>query len=161
MYTEKKDFRVITLDKDIILAGKNLQNSGLPITFDSLGKMWDIYSHEDINNTPCCVNKDISYGVCENKIPDYVVCVEVSENKENREGFKCITIPAGQYVKVEFNGENHDDLVCNKLMTRQTEAKKWAKENKIKLNGKFTIEVYPKDTVEQEYPEMHCLFPIL
>lgn len=161
MFKEKKNFQVITIEKEIIVTGKNLQDSGLPITFDSLGKMWNMYSTEDINNTSYCLNKDISYGVCLNKVPDYIVCVEVSEDKEDREGFKCITIPAGQYIKVEFNGENHDDLVNEKLMERQKEAKKWAKDNKIKIDGKFTVEVYPKETVEMVYPEMYCLFPIV
>ena len=90
MYTEKKDFKVITLDKDIILAGKNLQSSGLPINFDSLGKMWDIYSHEDINNTSCCVNKDISYGVCENKIPDYVVVLRYQKIKKTEKDLSAL-----------------------------------------------------------------------
>lgn len=161
MYIEKSNIGVVTIDEEIKIVGLNLQNSGLPINFDSLGIMWDRYTDDVKSKTLNRVNKDIEYGVCLNKVPDYIVGVEVSENQEPMDGFESYTIPAGSYIKVEFNGENHSDLVGAKLMTQLQDAKKWAKSEKIKLNGAFTVEVYPKETIEMEYPEMYCLFPIL
>ncbi len=161
MYNEKYNMEVITVEEDIIVYGLNLQSSGLPISFNSLGMMWDKYTEDMKDNTSNRADKKIEYGVCLNKVPDYIVGVEVTEIQEEDTGFKSFTIPAGKYVKVEFNGENHQDLVDAKLMARQKEAKKWAKNEKIKLNNVFTVEAYPKQTVELEHPEMYCLFPIL
>lgn len=44
-------------------------------------------------------------------------------------------------------------------MKMQKMVKKWAKDNKVKCNLMYTVEVYPKDTLEQEYPEMYVLIP--
>ncbi len=161
MYNEKCNIRVITVEEAIIVYGLNLQSSGLPINFNSLGMMWDKYTEDIKNSTPNRADKEIEYAVCLNKVPDYIVGVEITGIQEEKAGFKSFTIPAGKYVKVEFNGENHQDMVDTKLMARQKEAKKWAKNEKLKLNNEFTVEVYPKQTVELEYPEMYCLFPIL
>jgi predicted transcriptional regulator YdeE len=161
MYQEKCIIEVITIETEIIVYGLNLQSSGLPINFNSLGVMWDNYTEDIKNSTPNRGDKEIEYAVCLNKVPDYIVGVEITEIHEAEAGFKTFTIPTGKYVKVEFNGENHQDMVDTKLMARQKEAKKWAKNEKLKLNNEFTLEVYPKQTVELEYPEMFCLFPIL
>lgn len=161
MYNEKCNVMVITVEEAIIVYGLNLQSSGLPINFNSLGMMWDKYTEDMKNSTPNRADKEIEYAVCLNKVPDYIVGVEITGIQEEKTGFKSFTIPAGKYVKVEFNGENHQDMVDTKLMARQKEAKKWAKNAKLKLNNKFTVEVYPKQMVELEYPEMYCLFPIL
>ncbi|GKX67594.1 GyrI-like domain-containing protein [Inconstantimicrobium mannanitabidum] len=161
MYNEKCNIEVVTVDEDIIVYGLNLQSSGLSINFNSLGMMWGKYTEDMKNNTPNRADKEIEYAVCLNKVPDYIVGVEITEVQEEETGFKSFTISAGKYVKVEFNGENHQDLVGTKLMARQKEAKKWARNEKIKLSNEFTVEVYPKKTVELEYPEMYCLFPIL
>lgn len=160
MYKEKCNIELITIEKEIIVYGLNLQNSGLPITFDSLGLMWGKYTDELKNNTRNRVAKEIEYGICLNKVPDYIVGVEITELHKVDDGFKSFTIPAGKYIKVEFNGENYLDLVDTKLMEKQKEAKKWAKNEKIKLNNAFTVEVYPKKTVDLESPEMYCLLPI-
>ena len=161
MYKEKCSIEVIIIEKEIIVYGLNLQSSGLPISFDSLGLMWDKYTEDIKNNTPHRVDIETEYAVCLNKVPDYIVGVEINEIQESESGFLSFTIPTGKYVKVEFNGENHQDMVDTKLMERQKEAKKWAKNEKLKLNNEFTVEVYPKQSVDMEYPEMYCLFPIL
>lgn len=161
MYKEKCNIEVITIEKEIIVYGLNLQSSGLPINFDSLGVMWDKYTEDIKNNTPHRADIETEYAVCLNKVPDYIVGVEINEIQEAESGFMSFIIPTGKYVKVEFNGENHQDMVDTKLMARQKEAKKWAKNEKLKRNNEFTVEVYPKQTADMEYPEMYCLFPIL
>lgn len=161
MYNEKCNIEVITVEEDIIVYGLNLQSSGLPISFNSLGVMWDRYTEDMKNGTKNRADDEIEYAVCLNKVPDYIVGVKITEIQEAETGFMSFTIPAGKYVKVAFNGENHQDMVDTKLMKRQKEAKIWAKNEKVKLNTEFTVEVYPKQTVEPAYPEMYCLFPIL
>lgn len=123
--------------------------------------MWDRYTEDIKRSTPNLKDGNIEYGVCLNKVPDYIVGLEVTEINEEQAGYKSFTIPAGKYVKVLFNGENHEDLVDQKFMSNQKAAKKWAKSEKIKLNNEFTVEVYPKQMTEMEYPEMYCLFPIV
>lgn len=93
-------------------------------------------------------------------MPDYIVGIEVSRIEEAFSDYVSYIIPDGRYIKVSFNAENHDTLVGTKLMRMQKEAKKWAKSNKIKCNGDYTVEVYPIDTVKQEYPSMYILIPI-
>lgn len=161
MYNEKCNIEVITVGDEIIVYGLNLQSSGLPISFQSLGVMWDRYTEDMKKSTPNRVDNETEYAVCLNKVPDYIVGVEINKIQEAESGFMSFIIPTGKYVKVEFNGENHQDMVDTKLMARQKEAKEWAKNERLKLNKEFTVEVYPKQTVEMEHPEMYCLFPIL
>ncbi len=127
MFDERCNIEAITIEEDIIVYGLNLQSSRLPIQFDSLGVMWDKYTEDMKNNTRNRADKEIEYAICLNKEPDYIVGVEITELQKEEAGFKRFTIPVGYYVKVEFNGENHQDMVANKLMARQKEAKKWAK----------------------------------
>jgi predicted transcriptional regulator YdeE len=161
MFVEESKIEIISLSDAIMVVGLNLQKSGLPISFDSLGKMWGIYTEEIKRKTPNRVEKHTEYGICLNKVPDYIVGIEVSRISDVLQDYVSYTIPAGDYIKASFNAENHDTLVDKKLMKMQKEAKKWAKNNKIKFNGDYTVEVYPIDTMKQEYPWMYILIPIL
>lgn len=160
MYVDNSNIKVVQQTEDIQVVGLNLQGSGLPITFESLGKMWDLYTDERKEKTPNCSEKQVEYGICLNKVPDYIVGMEVTKAPENMQEYVHYRIPAGEYIKVTFNAENHDALVGDKLMKKQKEAEKWAKSNHIKRDRNFTVEVYPKETMKQEYPEMFLLIPI-
>lgn len=161
MFIEKSKIETISLSSEIIVVGLNLQKSGLPITFESLGKMWGLYTEEIIKKTPNGLDNPIQYGICLNKVPDYIVGIEASQTSEGLQDYASYTIPVGDYIKVSFNAENHNTLVDKKLMKMQKAAKKWARNNKIKCNADYTVEVYPKDTMKQEYPSMYILIPIL
>lgn len=161
MYIEKSEIEVIHVEREIFVIGINLQNSGLPITFESLGKMWEKYTEELKEKTPNRTKKQVKYGICLNKVPDYIVGLEVTEIAEPLTDYKSYTIRKGDYVKASFNAENHDILVDHKLMAMEKEAKKWAKTNKIKIDPMFTVEVYPKETIDQEYPEMYVMLPVI
>ena len=65
------------------------------------------------------------------------------------------------FAGTRWNGKDHEDLVSGRLMAMQKQAKKWVKENKVKCDNRYTVEVYPKDTMEQEYPEMYLLLPVV
>ena len=41
MFISKSITEVVVIEKDTMVVGLNLQSSGLPISFDSLGEMWD------------------------------------------------------------------------------------------------------------------------
>lgn len=161
MYQEKQNTEIISLDKDIKVVGLNLQNSGLPITFESLGKMWGIYSEEHKTKTKNVITPVVEYGICLNKVPDYLVGCEVSEYEDVKKEFFSFTIPAGNYIKDSYNADTYESLVSVKLLERQKAVKKWAKENKLKIDGNFVAEVYPDEMVNMEYPAMYCLYPIV
>lgn len=160
MYIEKEQIEIVHISKDIIVVGLNLQNSGLPITFDSLGKMWERYTIEIKNNTPNPTENQIEYGLCLNKVPDYVVGIEATRIPKESKDYYGYTIASGDYIKASFNAQNHDVLVSERLMNMEKKAKKWAKDNKVKCNTNYTVEVYPKNKVEQEFPEMYVLIPV-
>lgn len=161
MFVEESKIETISLSDQIIVVGLNLQKSGLPITFESLGKMWGLYTEEIIRETPNKLDDSTQYGICLNKVPDYLVGIEASQISEGLRNYASYTIPAGDYIKVSFNAKNHNTLVDKELTKMQKEAKKWAKNNKIKCNANYTVEVYPIDTMKQEYPSMYILIPIL
>lgn len=52
MYAEESKIERISLSDRITVVGINLQSSGLPITFESLGKMWGVYREEIKQRTP-------------------------------------------------------------------------------------------------------------
>lgn len=160
MNVENTKIGIINLQQSIKVAGINLQKSGLPITFEGLGMLWGIYTEEIKSKTPSRLDKDIEYGICLNKIPDYIVGVEVDVFVEEKNEYFSYEIPAGKYIKSSFSAENHETLVGIELMKVQKETKKWAKENKVKINSEYTVEVYPKFSSDMQYPWMYLLIPI-
>lgn len=160
MFEEKNTIEVIEIKHEINIVGPNLQKSGLPINFNSLGVMWENFTNEMKKSIKNRCDIKCEYAVALNKVPDYIVGVDVTKIEDIGE-FASYTIPTGKYIKASFNAKNHDLLVDKKLMDMQKKAKKWAKDNKVNLNKEFTIEVYPQATIEQEYPEMYILIPVL
>lgn len=159
MFTPKCFIEIVELENEIKIAGRNLQSSGLPVTFDSLGKMWEKYP----DNKGEIKNKSIpetEYGVSLNKVPDYIVGNEVTSFEDEENECYCLIIPAGSYIKIQFNGENHDSLVGEKLEKNCRLIKKWAKDNKIQIDDSFQAEVYPEELTGLEHPEMYCLVPV-
>ena len=161
MYTEKNYIEIIELKYEIKIVGLNLQKSGLPITFESLGKMWDNYTDECKRKIPDIKQFTVEYGVCFNKIPDYLVGSEVSKIEKIDDTFFSFIIPAGKYIKVTFNAKSYSELVDEKIKKKQKEAFAWAKKNRIKVNSIFNVEVYSQEGKNLEYPEMFCLYPIV
>lgn len=158
MYVEKNVIDIVDIKRAIRVVGINLQSSGLPITFESLGIMWDRFTDEVKSGIEAVCNKDTEYGICLNKEPDYLVGLE-SEMENCGDAYFTYIIPAGRYVKAEFSAENYEKLVNERLMVMQKEAKRWAKNNQVKLEREFTVEVYPAE-LELEYPSMYIMFPI-
>lgn len=156
MFVEKSNTEVITIDEEIKIVGISLQKSGLPISFDSLGKLWDIYGKNywhKVKNAPI-----VEYAVCLNKVPDYISGCAVTEIGDLEDGWMSFVIPKGKYIKDTFNAETFEKLTTEALQKRNI--KKWAKENNIKIHNEFTVEVYPIKTVKGKNVEMYELFPI-
>lgn len=161
MFQEESNITIVEITEEIPVVGLNLQGSGLPITFQSLGMMWERYTKEQKENTPNKAPKQVEYGICLNKVPDYIVGVEVTFVSEELKGYYSYTIPAGTYVKAWFSAQDHDTLVGDLFTKMQKRAFLWIKEQKLKCNRTYTVEVYPLDTKEEDGCEMYFLIPIL
>lgn len=57
-----------------------------------------------------------------------------------------------------FSAQTFEELTTKTIGARNV--KKWAKENKIKINNEFNIEVYPIEAIENTCVEMYTLTPI-
>ncbi len=164
MFVKKSETSIIKIDEEIKIVGLNLQGSGMPITFESLVKMWDrdVYTESHREKTKHVTCPVIEYGVCVNSVPDYVVGRGVSSFEGNPKDLYQYVLPAGWYIKQLFNAEDFDKLVNVELTSgNQTEcARKWAQKNSIKILDTISVEVYPMDAKAMENPEMYLLFPI-
>lgn len=153
----------ITLDREIYITGLNLQASGLPITFDSLPKMWDkkaVFTEEIRDGIQNTVYPVVEYAVSLNRVPDYIVGREVASAGSQGKPYYHHTVPAGEYVKVAFHGDTFVDMVENRIEPAMKAGKAWAKQNHLKLDNAFSLEVYPHETTMTDFPEMYLLFPI-
>lgn len=156
----KERIEIIEITENIIIVGVSLQKSGLPITFDSLGKMWEIFGasyrgqHKITNES----NTKLEYAVLLNKVPDYIAGHAVSSADEIPEDCSSVIIPKGRYIKDTFSAETFETLTNNILPKRNIKA--WAKNNKIKIEGLFSVEVYPWENFENGNFEMYTLTPI-
>ena len=163
MYKPKSEVELISLTHDIKVVGINLQNSGLPISFESIGKMWDkkeIYTEEIQNNTKNTKRPIIEYGIGINTTHDYLVGREVTEIAEQDKRYFTYTIPPGKYIKTMFNAESFEQMVEARLYEHYEVSKKWAEENDFTIDETFSAEVYPHETTMLQYPEMYLLFPV-
>lgn len=69
-----------------------------------------------------------------------------------------VIIPKGKYIKDSFNAETFEELTDKVLPKRKVKA--WAKKNNVKIEGQFSVEVYPWDEFEKDNFEMYTLTPI-
>lgn len=157
MFIEKSETEVILLENDIKVVGLNLQRSGLSITFESLGTMWESFSDEVKETIKDKDFRMIEYGISLNKVPDYIVGCGVNSFEGNKDQFFQHTIPAGSYIKDLFNAETFEQLVTEAISKR--DVKKYAKEKKLKIDRSFMVEVYPDN--KRKHPEMYTLTPIV
>lgn len=157
-FIEKSSTEVITIEKEIFVVGLSLQKSGLPISFASLGKLWGDYSEKYRYHVKHALEPIVEYAVCLNKVPDYITGCAVSKIDEIEDGWMSYTIPQGRYIKDTFNAETFHQLTSEIMEKRNVKA--WAKKNNIKINGEFTIEVYPIEAVENRNVEMYTLTPV-
>jgi len=157
-FVEMESTEIITIDEEIRVVGLSLQKSDLPISFASLGQLWEIYGRNyrgKISNMQVPV---VEYGICLNKVPDYITGCSVSEIAELKGEFSSFIIPKGQYIKDMFNAESHEKLTNDAMGKRNVKA--WAKKNKVKIDSLFTIEVYPTSEFEKGNFQMYTLTPI-
>lgn len=154
MFTQNSNTEIIEIKKERKIVGLNLQRSGFPITFDGLGQLWGFYNDDHKMRTKNKKSPRVEYGICLNRVPDYIVGCEVEEFEDVSEEFYTYVLPCGKYIKDSFNADTFENLL-NEMGKRKV--KKWAKENNIKIDGIITVEVYLKET---DYPEMYVLYPI-
>jgi len=158
MFIEKTSTEVVTIDEEIKIVGVSLQKSGLPITFDSLGKLWGVYGSLHRGKEKNAVTPIIEFAVALNKIPDYIAGYAVTEINELDDGWLSFVLPKGTYIKNTFNAETFEKLTGEAM--GKTNVKKWAKDNGVKINPEFTIEAYPVESIEGTNFEMYTLTPV-
>lgn len=159
MFIEKSNTEVITIDKEIKVVGLSLQKSSLPISFDSLGKLWSEYGKNYRGKVKNAIEPIVEYAVCLNKVPDYITGCVVTEIEDMEEGWTSYTIQQGKYIKDTFNAETFHQLTTEAMEKRNVKA--WAKANNIKISTEYSIEVYPIEAVENRNVEMYTLTPIM
>lgn len=158
MFIEKCSTEVITIDTEIKVVGLSLQKSGLPISFDSLGRLWNIYGENYRGKVKNSIEPIVEYAVCLNKVPDYITGCSVTEIEDMEEGWTSYIIQKGKYIKDSFNAETFHQLTTEIMGKRNVKA--WAKANNIKINNEYSIEVYPIEAIEDQNVEMYTLTPI-
>ncbi len=160
MLTSKEKVELIEIKEPIIIAGVSLQKSGLPITFESLGKVWGIYGdfYRGKNRIPNPQSPKLEYAVAINHLPDYIAGHAVSKVGELNEECSSAVLPSGIYIKDQFCAETFESLVSEVLPNRNV--KNWAKKNHVKIVGTFSVEVYPWEAFEKGDFEMYTLTPV-
>lgn len=153
-YTE-----IITVEEAILIQGLSLQKSGLPISFDSLGVLWERYGENHRYTMKNTIDPIVEYAVLLNKEPDYITGCAVTRRGEVGEEWRSYVIPAGKYIKDCFSGDSFQQLTSEEMMKRNV--KNWAKKNKVNINNEYSLEVYPIEAVENKTVQMYTLTPIL
>lgn len=160
MFVFKESTEVIELADDINVIGLSLQKSGLPISFDSLGTLWERYGL-DYRGKGRTENKSApytEYGVAMNTIPDYITGCGVEKIGAVDDKSISFVIPAGKYIRDSFNAESFEKLVGDALMKRNVSD--WAEKNHIEIDGRFSVEVYPWAEFDKGVFEMYTLTPV-
>lgn len=158
MFIEKSSTEVITIDKEIKVVGLSLQKSSLPISFDSLGKLWGVYGERYRGKVKNTIIPIVEYAICLNRVPDYITGCAVMEIEDIEEGCLSYVIQPGKYIKDTFNAETFHQLTAEIMEKRNVKA--WAKANNVKINKEFSIEVYPIEAIENHNVEMYTLTPV-
>lgn len=171
---------VITLAKEIRVAGLSLAKAGWPHKTEKAGDLWRAYSDEQrmrINAKSPIVDYGIWHSV--SGAEDYIAGSEVDAFEGIDDAFVTFTIPAGQYIKDTFNAFDYEDLVTGVLPKRKEMLRVWAKANGIAIAGpSMFIEVYPvqemigsqgettsghlksEDRFKARYPKMYTLLSV-
>lgn len=149
---------VISIDHEVKIFGLSLRKSSLPLSFKSLGKLWNIYAADDRYNVTNQITPITEYGIALNKIPDYLTGCAVSDMPDEDDKFSSFVLPRGKYIKDTFSAGSFHELTTTAMQSRNV--KKWAKDNKLTINDEFTVEVYPANAIEGEVIEMYTLTPI-
>ncbi|MCL2700030.1 MAG: helix-turn-helix transcriptional regulator, partial [Defluviitaleaceae bacterium] len=163
MYVPKSETCLIVLEHPINVVGLGLANSGLPMSFEGIVKLWDkkeVYTEEIRNGTKNTVHPTIEFGISSHQSPYYLVGRAVAEYGEQDSRYSTFTIPARKYIKTAFNAETFGHMVENRLGEHHGVGRNWAEKNGFVIDDSFTAEVYPHETTMLQHPEMYLLFPV-
>jgi predicted transcriptional regulator YdeE len=157
MYTEKNEFNIITLEKEIKIFGLSQKKTGDAV--DLWSKTIDIIRdarHKTTSRT--------NYGIWTPPHPggDYIVGTEVTDLEGQNGAYTTFVIPAGRYIQITFNAQSIDELLGDKIWNCGVAGiDKRAEENGVAVNKEdITVEIYPEGLFEMQYPEMSYLWRI-
>lgn len=155
----KDTTEIVTLGEDVKVFGLSLRQSGLPLAFDSMGKLWTRYGETCRGRVEHAAEPTVEYGVCLNEAPDYITGCGVTAFGGAADGFLAYTIPKGRYIKDTFGAATFEALVEDAIMKRDVAA--WAKEHGTAIDNRLFVEVYPTHAYREGCYEMYTLTPIL
>jgi len=166
---------IIAIDKEIKVVGLSLQKSGLPMNYEAIGRLWDIFRERRGAYAENAVVPHVEYGVCicDNWPHEYLAGRAVSEigalaeNKARRfpsapetravsevgdlgDGWISFIIPPGRYAKVseELGGYAFD-------------IEKWAEENGLSVKDTYLcMDVHPAGAAAGDSAGVYYLWPI-
>jgi predicted transcriptional regulator YdeE len=147
---------IITLDKEICVIGLSFRKSGLPSSYKSLAKLWDIYGAEHRGKVANAINPLVDYGVnyaLDTEKHEYIAGCAVTEIIELNDSWDSFILPTGEYVKHAQN--NIDDL-----FKYEKDVKTWAETHNIKINSSYMVEVYPIGAYDNNGVEVYILYPV-
>lgn len=150
----------VTLETPIRFVGLSLKDSGLPGSFNSLGRLWERFHREALDRVPDRVSPPVEVAVC--TASDYIVGSQAADGAALPQGLAAFTVPPGAYLKAEFSAVDFSQLVDQALPGLWPQVEAWAGERGISFDtGAFhSVEVYPQETVALPRPRMYCLYPI-
>lgn len=149
---------LVHLEEEILVQGLGLQKSGLPICFESLGKLWERYGARCRGRVESAVAPVVEVAVSLNQVPDYITgCVVTSPDKVSG-GDTSFILPKGAYIKDTFCAPSFEELVGETLQGRDVSG--WAKEHHVTIDKSFSVEVYPAGVRDASPAEMYTLTPI-
>ena len=147
------NIEIITLDEEIKIIGLSYHKLGLPETLESIEGMWKTYGEKYRHKIENAVVPLADYAVNANLLTntdEYIAGCAVTKISELEENWASFLIPPGKYVK-------HSSRIISEL--HSTDIQAWAKENGVKINKNFLVEVYP-DGVFSEDSLNYVLHPI-
>ena len=163
-YSAYLESQLVELEADVIVVGIGLTDSGLPLEFESMARLWDkkeVYTEAVQNGIRNTRRPIVEYGISLGEDPYYLVGREVTEPGQQDARYRSIAIKAGRYVKTAFNAESFDQMVSERLGEAFATGRQWAGEQGLAVDEAMSIEVYPYQTTMARHPGMYVLLPLL
>ncbi|MCL2545739.1 MAG: GyrI-like domain-containing protein [Oscillospiraceae bacterium] len=171
MFVEKDNMEIVTLG-EIKLVGLTLGKLGWQKHGDGgiYAKMWEKYQAEYLPQVKSVIDPFVGYWFWYNDPADadgynYFIGGHVSDFDNVDENLVTFTIPARRYIKHSFNSDDFGKLIDVVLSDSNEKVKQWADESGYKIvymseSPTQSIQVYPKQEFQAEYPSMYTLTPI-
>lgn len=154
-YMEVNDYKIITLTDDIKVFGLSHKETGIPVN-----EMWGDPFNRVVRHVRQRKLPTTNFGITINTGTidfDYIVATEVLTVEGQLNPFTTFTIPAGRYIQNNFNAEDINILLNEKIQSRWDDMRNYAALNNIQIDDSIFVEVYPYNLFSMRYQEMYFL----